>query len=84
MENKYGVEVAHYMVDYGLSVRKARKRIEMETVERVRRRERERGGFTAVVDCPRCGVWGVHWIKGGRIGRLTRQCRECDWEWIQT
>jgi DNA-directed RNA polymerase subunit M/transcription elongation factor TFIIS len=80
MEDKYGVQVAHYMATYGLSKRKARKRIEMETVVK----EMERRIFTAMVDCPKCGAWAFHWLKGrARIGHVTRQCRECGHEWRQ-
>ena len=79
LREKYGNAVAHYMVNDGLSRRKAQKRVEMEILER----ENKRRDFTATVDCPKCGFFAVHWILGGRRGRITRQCRECDHEWIQ-
>jgi hypothetical protein len=79
LREKYGNAVASYMVNDGLSRRKAQKRVEMETLDR----ETERRDFTATVDCPKCGCFAVHWIKGGRAGRVTRQCRICNHEWRQ-
>ena len=79
LREKYGNAVASYMVNDGLSRRKAQKRVEMETLVR----ENERRSFTAMVDCPSCGSWAVHWLKSGRAGRVTRQCRSCGHEWRQ-
>jgi ABC-type siderophore export system fused ATPase/permease subunit len=79
LREKYGNAVASYMVNDGLSRRKAQKRFKMETLDR----ENKRRDFTATVDCPKCGFFAVHWILGGRRGRITRQCRECNHEWIQ-
>lgn len=58
----------------------AQKEIKMEILVR----ENERRSFTAMVDCPKCGEWNYHWLKGrARIGHITRQCRECGHEWRQ-
>ena len=79
LRRKYGNAIAHRMVNTGVSRRKAQKEIEMEILDR----ESKRRDFTATVDCPKCGFFAVHWIKNGRVGRLTRQCRECNHEWKQ-
>jgi hypothetical protein len=79
IQRKYGNAIASRMVSSGISRRKAQKEIEMEILDR----EIKRRDFTATVDCPKCGFFAVHWILGGRRGRITRQCRECNHEWIQ-
>jgi hypothetical protein len=79
LREKYGNAIASRMVNAGISRRRAEKEIKMEILER----ENKRRDFTATVDCPKCGFFAVHWILGGRRGRITRQCRECDHEWIQ-
>ena len=79
IQRKYGNAIASRMVSSGISRRKAQKEIEMEILDR----EVKRRDFTATVDCPKCGFFAVHWILGGRRGRITRQCRECNHEWIQ-
>jgi hypothetical protein len=62
-----------------LSRRKAQKRVEMETLVR----ENERRRFTAMVDCPKCGVFAVHWLERKSFGGVTRQCKDCGHEWRQ-
>ena len=52
----------------------------METVEVEKNVRRD---FTAVADCPRCGVIAVHWLRRRGISGVTRQCRDCDWTWLQ-
>jgi predicted RNA-binding Zn-ribbon protein involved in translation (DUF1610 family) len=58
---------------------KSRGQAQMNTIER----ETRRRDFTAMIDCPKCGAWAIHWLRGGRLGRITRQCRECGYEWKQ-
>ena len=46
-------------------------------------RETERRYFTAMLDCPKCGFWAVHWLRKRSFGGITRQCRDCGHEWKQ-
>jgi DNA-directed RNA polymerase subunit M/transcription elongation factor TFIIS len=83
VEKKHGKAIAHYVVDYGYSLWRAKRMVKMDTVERIRQNENDRREFTATVDCPKCGIFNVHWIKRRSFRGITRQCRECGHEWRQ-
>lgn len=55
----------------------------MDAITKIRGRETERRDFTATVDCPRCGIFAVHWLAGRRLSGVVRKCRECGHEWNQ-